>query len=178
VGTFVAGHRRDLVSCCFHPKRERRSRLFQRNRYSTTSADNSLIEWFVEDSNGAPKQAWKIETGGGGYWANITGSTDVTDGQWHHVAFVADGTTRVKIYLDGVEETTTYSEDHSSGEESDFIADTQSISAYNHYLYIGARVRTSNDHFMDGQIDDVRIYNTALDQDDIDALYNYGYGCQ
>jgi hypothetical protein len=144
--------------------------------YSATNTINSLFEWFVDNDYGVVVQGWKID-GGGGQWAYVGSSTDITDGVWHHVAFVADGASRTKIYLDGTEETTGYQEDHSAGEESDFIADTSGISSYNHNLYFGARVRTSNDDFFTGQLDDIRIYNRALTEEEVGELYGYGNGC-
>jgi hypothetical protein len=138
--------------------------------YSATSSLEGVIQWTVDDITGGLTQGWKIG-GGGGAWAWIKGSTDVTDGLWHHVAFVADGTSRIKIYLDGIEETTTYSEDHVNGQESDFISDIGSISTLNQAIRIGAVVRTSIANRFDGQIDDIRIYNRALTVPDVAALY-------
>ncbi len=155
--------------------------------YSTTSTYVSPMSWTINEDTGSLQQGWKPQ-GGGGKWSSISGTTDVTDGLWHHVAFVADGTNRVKIYLDGVEETTTYWEEdeHSGGEESDFIADIQYISTYDHQMGIGLWFRSSEQKkFFNGRMDDIRIYNRALSASEIEQLYNYtgsiaypGAGCQ
>ncbi|MEM7393417.1 MAG: DUF2341 domain-containing protein, partial [Verrucomicrobiota bacterium] len=38
--------------------------------------------------------------------ANVTGSIPIADGQWHHVAAVADGTD-IRLYVDGIEDAST-----------------------------------------------------------------------
>ena len=89
------------------------------------------------------------------YYNTIIGTTDVNDGEWHHVAGVKDGTT-YKIYVDGVEENSEVDAHSMSGSSSD--------------MRLGNGIVTGN--YFDGEMDDVRIYNRALSASEIAVLYN------
>jgi len=76
----------------------------------------------------------------------LSSSVVITDGQWHRVGFVRDGTSRI-LYVDGVEA----------------ARDTQSgIAGSTNGLYIGAGSKLTAGTFWSGLIDDVRIYNRAV----------------
>jgi len=98
----------------------------------------------------------RLEVSGGA----IGGSTIVNDGFWHHVAavFPNDGTpdvSDVKFYVDGIEESTT--------------STSQTINTVGVYdVKIG--VFGSSGRYFNGLIDDVRIYNRALSQDEIENI--------
>ena len=70
----------------------------------------------------------------------------ITDGQWHHIGFVWDGSYRF-LYVDGVEV--------AKGAASLLKSATGGT-------YIGAGKRLSADSLWSGLIDDVRIYNRAV----------------
>ncbi len=73
-------------------------------------------------------------------------STVVTDGDWHRVGFVRDGSNRI-LYVDGVE----------------VARDTaENLESANGGLYIGAGSALEPGTFWSGLIDDVRIYNRAV----------------
>jgi hypothetical protein len=75
----------------------------------------------------------------------LTSSAVITDGAWHRVGFVWDGSNRI-LYLDGVE----------------IAKDTQSsLAASGGGLCIGAGSGLSPGAFWSGLIDDVRIYDRA-----------------
>ena len=89
--------------------------------------------------------------GGGVDYSNVA-APGVTDGTWHHVAATYDGNTK-RIYLDGVE-----------------IGSGKAVGALN----VGAanfRIGSTNgaEYFL-GVIDDVRVYDEALDQTAIAGL--------
>jgi predicted outer membrane repeat protein len=105
-------------------------------------------------------------TGGG-----INGTTDVADGQWHHVAAVLpnDGTPHVsdvKLYVDGNEESTTFSE--------------QAINTASYYKVKIGVMSVGTPQYFNGKIDEVRIYNRDLSAEEILRLTgrhrNYGGG--
>ena len=79
----------------------------------------------------------------------IYGTTNIADGQWHHVACVLSGSSiaNAKLYVDGVLETVGSSQ-----------AQTVNTNATTN-LTIG---RGPNNTYFDGLIDDVRIWNTIL----------------
>jgi len=82
----------------------------------------------------------------------------ITDGLWHHVGFVWDGSYR-SLYVDGTE----------VAKDTNPITLSPLIFA-NGGLYIGAGKALDAGTFFSGLIDDVRIYNVALTAEEIDAL--------
>jgi hypothetical protein len=88
----------------------------------------------------------------------LDGSTEVAANEWHHVAAVYNGD-EVRIYVDG-------------------RLDAQKpwkggIAANDFDVLIGENAEQKG-RFFDGLIDDVRIYNYALKESDIMALFNEG----
>lgn len=90
-------------------------------------------------------------------------TNDVIDGKWHHVVVTSDlvGAT-TKIYIDGVSVPVT------TGYTAGVYPNTNSTAV----IKIGA----NNDAgwFLNGKIDDVRIYNRALSSNEVQALYKTG----
>ena len=90
----------------------------------------------------------------------VRGETNVNDERWHHVAGVYDGT-RMCLYVDGKLDVLS----NASG-----IINTNSYNASigeNDYL----RANESQDRSFNGFIDDVRVYDYALSESEIKALY-------
>jgi Tol biopolymer transport system component len=81
----------------------------------------------------------------------------ITDGQWHHIGLVYDLVTmRRHLYVDGAEVAV----------DTDFIGGVQTTGG----LYIGAGQALDPSTFFSGLIDEVRIYNVALNSEEIAAL--------
>lgn len=95
---------------------------------------------------------------GGDQWGGLYGSSNVNDGKWHHVAGVYDGQ-RMYLYVDGVVDS---SQPASGG-----------INTNDEPVYIGENSEMTG-RFWNGLVDDVRVYNGALGQAEIRALYNEG----
>jgi hypothetical protein len=89
------------------------------------------------------------------YQFDLTTGGTVNDGQWHHLAAVREGTAG-RIYIDGVQA--------ASG-----VGTLQAL--VSHPVAIGYDHRDNNKRF-DGLIDDVRIYERALNTAEIDALHD------
>ena len=89
-----------------------------------------------------------------------TTGLDLLDGAWHHVAAVLpDGSSNiddVKLYINGQEQTSI-----SSSSQTINTAGSDDVTIG---VYIG------RDRYFDGLIDDVRIYNRAMDEDEIATL--------
>ena len=96
--------------------------------------------------------------GGGEYQAN--GSTNVLDGQWHHVMAIYDGS-QIRLYIDG---------------ELDASAAAGSVNTSGDPVYIGSRVNNTANRNWIGNIDDVRLYDIALTEQNLLYLAdNPGY---
>ncbi len=97
--------------------------------------------------------------------ANLQSTSNVTDGNWHHYAGTWDGTTGIRsVYVDGVL-------------TASLMSDLGTMTtAGNYRLLLGGRdtVGTGdaniNGPFFNGQLYDVRIYNYALSQSQVQTL--------
>jgi hypothetical protein len=97
----------------------------------------------------------------------VTGSRDVHDGQWHHVAGVYDGT-NMSLYVDGTLDV--------SQPATGLISQNSSplcIGA-NAQAYVPSCGCNQPGYFFDGLIDEVSIYNRALTALEIQAIYAAG----
>jgi hypothetical protein len=89
----------------------------------------------------------------------VKSDSTYTDSNWHHVL----GTRRNGknyIYVDGVEQTQT---------ANSVLVDSEGD------VSIGKIYSNHNDYYFNGQIDDVRIYNRALSEDEVKYLYETTY---
>ncbi len=90
----------------------------------------------------------------------VLGKTQLSLNTWHHAAAVYDGT-QVHFYLDGRLDGSANYTPPSNG-----LATAGSI---------GYMANSGNSQTMDGRIDDVRLYDRALDRAEIAALAAYGF---
>ena len=88
-------------------------------------------------------------------------SYDYGDTEWHHVSFVIDRiiSNKITLYVDGNEI------------DSENIPD--GFGSVNLYTDIGGKV---NSWYLDGSIDDIRIYNRAFTEREVKALYEWAPG--
>ncbi len=87
-------------------------------------------------------------------WGNILGDINVNDGQWHHVAGVYDGAA-MRLYVDGV---------------LDASAPASGPIAANAFpVCLGEDAERAGRQW-NGLLDDIRLYNVALSQVQIEAL--------
>lgn len=92
---------------------------------------------------------------------SVNSATDVADGQWHHLVLTYIPSTSFTIYVDG---------------QQDGIETTNVMSSINNSvapLWIGLFFDTTNaNRYAKSIIDDVRLYNRALDSDEVQLLYS------
>jgi hypothetical protein len=94
----------------------------------------------------------------GSPYGGLYGNKTVDDGAWHHVAGVYDGE-KMYIYIDGMVDVS----QPASG----------AIATNDHPVFIGENAERAG-RFWNGLIDDVRVYNYALGEGQVKALYNEG----
>lgn len=97
-------------------------------------------------------------------YPTIKSETLIPDAQWVHVVVTSDGSMH-KLYVNGVlvDFVTVIP---AQGEWFDELCDGSKDA------YIGRWKRPDNDEHFNGKIDEVRIFNRAINQDEVLALYN------
>jgi len=130
---------------------------------TTSTTTGSIAGWGVNTAN--QRMELRIDVGrlrcehqGG----NVQGSTNVTDGGWHHVAATVKSNATVsypdvKLYLDGVDDTIPTTDP----DPFDTVAGND--------VRIGSRP-SNNDRFFTGLIDDVHIYDKELTQEEVQRV--------
>lgn len=91
----------------------------------------------------------------GSLWGHLPTQKEVSDGQWHHLVGVYDGS-HLSLYVDGELDTT--------------CAATGRIRRNDWPVFIGENSEQTNREW-DGLIDDVRIYSYALSECEVKGLY-------
>ena len=87
----------------------------------------------------------------------------LTDGKWHHVGFTFDGSTK-KTYIDG-----------------DFVGEQTGITGTLVSSFSGrtlGKLGSSDSYFLNGKLDEVKIYNKALTAEEVKQDYNAGSAVQ
>jgi len=120
---------------------------------SRTNSSGTLNHWTLQFNSSIPRKLI-IHHLSASWDTGITINDLVAGGTWHHVAVVRSGTA-IKSYFDGTERSTsdpTYNPSSGLG-----------------HLNIGADRTASSSYVYSGLIDDVRIYNRALDVNEISS---------
>jgi len=102
-----------------------------------------------------------ITTDGNGAEQQINGNAALATGSWQHVAVTLSGNLGI-LYVNGVE----------VGRNSNMTLKPASLGNTN-LNYIG-RSQYSADPYLDGRVDNFRIYNRALSAAEISNLYSAG----
>jgi len=94
--------------------------------------------------------------------------SEMYDGSWHHVAFVWEGASpgTIRAYWDGQEKAVTY------GSQNAWPGNSNRSAVH----VIGREDLNNNNYFFAGQIDDVRMYDHALSEIEIQAVMNNAGG--
>ena len=148
-------------------------------------SNNITIELWLKANDTSANSDWQgIVTKGNGAWAvqattgaktvsfgmtgpspsGVTGSRNVKDGQWHHVAGVYDGT-NIYLYVDGTLDVSTPA--------------TGNIVQNSYPMTIGCNgqgVYGYPGYFYNGSIDEVSLYHRALSASEIQTIYATGSG--
>jgi hypothetical protein len=147
---------------------------WMRTEASYTCPNNDVI--VGRDDSSTNLHIWTGCSGGGGeavfqlrdtsgYGGSIKGSTDLTDGDWHHVVVIRDGSTDTNyVYVDGNQEASTGDYDYQHG----FGSATAALNIG--WLPIGDSYR------FNGSLDEIALYDRALTEGEILGHYNAGTG--
>ncbi len=141
---------------------------------TTSTANTSVYEGnpaltVIGDNNNSIEGAFGVHDGRVRYthWTGVATTFDqidgnriVNDGQWHHIAVTHEnGTNEVRIYVDGVLDVVATSTIYATGISANRVGSS----------YLDG---TGNDNFFVGDIDETRIWNAVLSEDEIrDYLY-------
>ncbi|MBN9618199.1 MAG: LamG domain-containing protein, partial [Actinobacteria bacterium] len=133
----------------------------------TTDTDTSdsrtiAIKWMAYGISLYAGKPYVCDWNRGGTAVSVFGSTNVADGQWHHIAMtfesgVANG---MRIYVDGQLDT----------------VDMITVADQNHDAIIGAGNIPASVGFFNGTLDEVAIYDTAWTASQIQRRYHAGKG--
>ncbi|MCK9578313.1 DUF2341 domain-containing protein [bacterium] len=93
-------------------------------------------------------------------------TANISTDNWHHIIYSVSftGSSSCKIYVDGVEKTTTLSDSVSNGAPSTKF----NVSGSN----IGSRVINGTNYYFNGMLDEINIFNRALTSAEALDLYN------
>jgi hypothetical protein len=116
----------------------------------------SGLQWWVGCEN--DKAAFHlIDTNGDGSGAGAIGTTNITDGNWHHIVAIHDGfSNENSLYVDGTLEATAS------------VAYTGSFASAVADVNIGWLNSSTTDYHFSGVIDEIAIYDRVLAKDQID----------
>ncbi|KKT48859.1 MAG: hypothetical protein UW40_C0031G0005 [Parcubacteria group bacterium GW2011_GWF2_44_17] len=92
-----------------------------------------------------------------------TASNIITDTNWHHIVVTSDSST-TSLYIDAVEKTLNTLAGTNSGQWFDDATQADIFT-------LGALTRATPIVHLDGSIDELRVYSTALTQDEVNALF-------
>ena len=160
LGTYFAGNNTLSISFWFKST----TSVFQTLvSFSATSAASTEMAVVIRGDISNPPISI-FNRNGGAYNIEANGPSSVIDGNWHNVVLTGDSGGN-KLYLDGSELTLSYS----NGSGSTTLAMPSGINSFN----IGANVDSGGaENFTNGQIDQLRIFNTALSAANVTQLYN------
>ena len=122
---------------------------------------------YTQGSVPGGSMVFKVETNAGACY-HWTDRTSWQAGVWYHFAIVHDGSTgEAYIYIDGVDDTSSSAVGSSSGIDLD----------YNAPLHFGGRYadsQVSGDRYLDGTLDDLRLFNRPLCAEEVAAAHASG----
>jgi len=114
-------------------------------------------DWFVYLTGGRAR----FVVGRGDYWRDygVTSAVPINDGEFHHVAWVREGTT-LRIYIDGALSSTAWAPRTNVNNGVEFAIGAE--------ITYGTRLINT----LIGVIDEVRLYNRVLSAEEIQAFLN------
>jgi TolA-binding protein len=143
-GTGIFRYRDNAITVCAWVRHDA-FRIGKIERYVTVAPEVVVIR---KEANGAIHFYLKLN----GNLCHLQVSDILTENRWHHVAGTWDGLNQ-RLYLDGME--------IASQELNGVLDDASNV-----------MISSDGDESFKGMLDDIRIYNQALDEGEIERLYN------
>jgi hypothetical protein len=138
-----------------------------RNSTNGTPVINLMVGYAGATTNNGKVMA--LIRGNGGGLAEVVGGS-VNDDTWHHVALTRNAGNTLELYLDGVSQGT----DSVAGANDAITTDLRAVGAEEYWIQVS--FATADQRYLDGKIDEVAVWNVALDAADVTSLYNSGNG--
>jgi endo-1,4-beta-xylanase len=123
--------------------------------------DTSTYMFLMPQNGSSGTVRFAITTGGGGAEQQIDGSSALSTGAWHQVAVTLSGGTGI-LYVDGL----------AVGTNSSLTINPSGMGSTTHN-YIG-KSQSASDPYLNGRIDEFRIYNVGLSSAEIAATAALG----
>jgi uncharacterized repeat protein (TIGR01451 family) len=121
---------------------------------------STQLHWWVGCFDGGQAAFVLIDTSGHGDW--VTGTSDLTDGAWHHLVAVREASSsQIRIYVDGTLQTSTP------------VSYAQGFGSPTAALNVGWLNLPAQYHFQ-GTLDEVALYSQALSPQQVRQHYNEG----
>ena len=133
---------------------------------TTESKDYFTFDWIQSSWTGVPDLRVRVQNGGSSNRLDATVGVSATD-DWVHVVAQL-GSSEVELYINGVKQTVTHTTSGNATNSwwiSNINYDTAETGLIGQYRYVSGLNA-------DGTIDQVRIYNSALDATAVANLYN------
>ncbi len=130
--------------------------LVGKNDLTATPSDRT---WILYKNIASDTITFYVTNTAASWDAQIDGSTAVHDGKWHHVCGVYDGTNDLMLYIDGISEGTIIGTEPSS------------IRSNSQTVKMGV---WDTSRYLNSLIDDIRIYDYALSQEQVAFIFNRG----
>lgn len=121
-----------------------------------SSAGGNTLFGFTTDATGAKLRIF-IRTSGNSIRSDKSTTTTVLDNSWHHIAYT-DNLGTARVYVDGVQDATSFSYTPSSLGTVDRCT-------------VAALVRAAVQSYFSGSLFDVRLYTRALTADEVGTLF-------
>jgi hypothetical protein len=135
-----------------------------RNRTDLPAFPN-IAMWFVGTHDGGVA-GFELRDNGGNL-VELSGSSAINDGAWHHILAVRDGTAGMNyLYVDGEEE-----DSKSANYSNSFMSDVATPVTLGYMQRINSG---DNEYHFVGSMDEVALYNRAVTSSEAATFYNNG----
>ena len=146
------------ISCWIKTTRTSKMMIWQESGAKGAKDNQTWLR--IGDNSTTQFLRFATEDATGGTILSVGSAGRVSDGSWHHVVCVREGT-NIKVYVDGVK--------ISNEGNATAIKDVSNESGFKIGAQEGA---TSYSNFFDGQLDDLIVYKRALSAQEVLDLYN------